>query len=113
MEKIFNTICPSDVKVIDVNRSNWKKFISNILKCERTISSSLYGIIVSHAYNIKCMWMQITDKIGGGNFKFHDYYGSLYIDSYEEIKPYQLKEKISTEEIIKLINEYPKSYIFL
>jgi len=105
----FNIIFPnysSDIKIIDVTEPI-EKVITNILKCDMTMSSSLHGIIVSHAYNIKCLWIKITNKIGGGNFKFRDYYGSINIKNYVDILPYILNKKISINKIIKLINKYP------
>ena len=53
-----------DVKIIDVTEPI-QNVINYILECEMTISSSLHGIIVSHAYNVKSMWIKLTDKIGG------------------------------------------------
>ena len=105
----FNEIYKNNdenVKIIDVT-DPIHNVINDILACEATISSSLHGIIVSHAYNIKCMWIRITDKIGGGNFKFRDYYGSLNIDKFNEILPYIYNKEISTNDTIKLINQYP------
>jgi len=58
-----------DVKIIDVTQPI-KIVIKDILECEMTISSSLHGIIVSHTYNVKCMWIKLTNKIGGGFFKY-------------------------------------------
>ena len=95
-----------DIKIIDVTEPI-QSVIKDILECEMTISSSLHGIIVSHAYNIKCMWIKITDNIGGGTFKFRDYYGSLNLKDYNEMLPYIYNNQISTNELIKLINEYP------
>jgi pyruvyltransferase len=95
-----------NVKIIDVTESI-ETVIKNILQCEMTISSSLHGIIVSHAYNVKCMWIKITDNIGGGTFKFRDYYGSLKINNYNTLLPYIYDKQISTQEIINLINNYP------
>ena len=95
-----------DVKIIDVTEPI-QNVIKNILECEMTISSSLHGIIVSHAYNVKSMWIKLTDKIGGGFFKYRDYYGSLNIDNYNKMLPYVYNKQISTNETIKLINEYP------
>jgi pyruvyltransferase len=95
-----------DVKIIDVTEPI-QSVINNILACEMTISSSLHGIIVSHAYNVKCMWIKITDKIGGGTFKYRDYYGSLNLDNYKEILPYNYSKQISINETIKLVNDYP------
>lgn len=95
-----------DVKIIDVTQPI-EIVIKDILECEMTISSSLYGIIVSHAYNIKSMWIKLTDKIKGCTFKYRDYYGSLKLDNYNEMLPYIYNKQISTNEIIKLINNYP------
>jgi hypothetical protein len=72
-----------------------------------TISSGLHGIIVSNAYNIKCMWIKLTNKIGRVFFKYRDYYGSRNIDNYNEILPYVYNKQISTNETFKLINDYP------
>lgn len=95
-----------DVKIIDVTQPI-QIVIKEILECEMTISSSLHGIIVSHAYNVKSMWIKLTDKIGGGTFKYRDYYGSLNINKYNEMLPYIYNKQISTNETIKLINDYP------
>jgi pyruvyltransferase len=94
-----------NVKIIDVIQPV-QNVINDILSCEVTMSSSLHGIIVSHAYNVKCMWIKITDKIGGDTFKFRDYYGSLDIDNYNEMLPYSYSNQISTSEAIELINNY-------
>ena len=104
-EEIY-TKSDSNIKVIDVTE-HIQNVIENILECEMTLSSSLYGIIVSHAYNVKSMWIKITDGIGGGCFKFRDYYGSINIDNYINLLPYHLHTQISTDETIKLITEYP------
>jgi pyruvyltransferase len=95
-----------DVKIIDVTQPI-QIVIKEILECEMTMSSSLHGIIVSHAYNVKCMWIKLTNKIGGGFFKYRDYYGSLKIDNYNEMLPYIYNKQISKNETIKLINDYP------
>lgn len=59
-------------KMIDVN-SGWKRFVDQILSCERIVSSSLHGIIVAEAYGVPAEWAVYTDKIYGGRFKFKDY----------------------------------------
>lgn len=96
----------SDIKIIDVT-NHIEKVITDILECELTISSSLHGIIVSHAYNIPCMWIKVSDNVGGGSFKYRDYYGSINIENYTELNPFVVNEKLSTDQLIKLINEYP------
>lgn len=94
-----------DTIVIDVT-DPIEKVIDNILSCEYTISSSLHGIITSHAYNIKCMWMRVTDQIGGGNFKFRDYYSSILETGWQSIRPYMYRAPIPVDQMIELINNY-------
>lgn len=76
-----------NVKYIDV-LSNMTEFISGIKSCEFTISSSLHGVILSQAYGIPSVWVKFSNKVGGGNFKFRDYYNSLEM----EIAPVELND---------------------
>jgi hypothetical protein len=56
-----------------------EKVIDKIVSCTFTISSSLHGIVVSHAYNINSLWVRFADTLGKGpvdlkgDFKFRDY----------------------------------------
>ncbi len=65
-----------DVKIIDVF-SPMEKFVEDIKSCEFTMSSSLHGIILSHAYKVPSGWMKLSENLVGGSFKFDDYYQSL------------------------------------
>lgn len=69
------------IKIIDLKctRESIQDIIREILQCERVISSSLHGIIVSHAYNIPCVWIK-GQQLAGDDFKFDDYYSSVYDD---------------------------------
>jgi len=66
----------SEVKHIDVF-SNMETFVTDLKSCEFTISSSLHGVILSHAYGIPSAWAPLSDKLVGGGFKFNDYYQSV------------------------------------
>jgi len=66
----------NDVKIIDVF-SSMEDFVKDIKSCEFTMSSSLHGIILSHAYGIPSGWIKLSNKLVGGSFKFDDYYLSL------------------------------------
>ena len=57
-----------------------EKVIDDINSCEKVISSSLHGIIVSHAYGVPCDWVKFSDTIGGDDTKFNDYYASIGSD---------------------------------
>ena len=61
--------------------------IQNITSCEQTFSSSLHGLIVSHAYGIPSVWCNFypNKPIAGDNVKFRDYFSSVDIDYYDPI----------------------------
>lgn len=60
--------------------------IDQINQCELTISTSLHGIIVSHAYGVKSIWaIDKEKKLSGDNIKFSDYFSSVNIKEYTPI----------------------------
>jgi pyruvyltransferase len=48
-------------------------FIDTLLSCEQITTSSLHALILADAYGIPCHYLQVTDKIIGGYFKYEDY----------------------------------------
>ena len=60
---------------IDV-RSGIENVLREASKCERILSSSLHGIILSDALGIENQW-EMSDKVIGKGFKFHDYASAL------------------------------------
>ncbi len=71
-----------DVKVIDLIGNDVEAITRKILSCERTVSSSLHGVIVSHAYGIPSVWVRFSDKLTGDNVKFEDYFLSVGLQPY-------------------------------
>jgi len=63
-----------NIVVINVLDANPLIPIKKILECERTISSSLHGIIFSNAYKIPSAWVKFSKKLCGDDTKFKDYF---------------------------------------
>ena len=67
-----------EILVIDLARyEKWTDVIDQICSCERILSSSLHGLIVSDAYQIPNCWVELTGRISGGHFKYYDYASSV------------------------------------
>jgi hypothetical protein len=82
---IFNNVIPEGWTVIDLKESKnntIEDITKKIIQCKQTISSSLHGIVVSHAYNIPCNWVKFSNHVLGDGFKFHDYFESVGIEKY-------------------------------
>jgi len=85
-----------NVKFIDVF-SDMEQFVRDIKSCEFTISSSLHGVIISQAYGIPSVWVKFSEKIGGGNFKFNDYFNSLGM----QVSPVILTSKLLSIDVLE------------
>lgn len=93
----------SEVNVIDLRTMDVEEVTFRILQCENIISSSLHGLIVSHAYGIPAMWMRFSNKLFGDNVKFIDYLKSVRIKIYQgEL----LDERVSMNELLKMFGNY-------
>lgn len=79
------------VKVINLN-DPIEKVIFEINQCEVAFSSSLHGLIVSHAYKVPCSWVEFSDKVLGDGMKFNDYFSSVKIHSYKPINARSLPD---------------------
>lgn len=99
----------SAVKVINLMTNDVVKTTQEIVECEQIISSSLHGVIVSHAYEIPALWVKFSNKLAGDNVKFYDYFESLDITYDQEyyINPTESSiadfEKLLTENITILL----------
>jgi len=60
--------------------------IDQINSCEKTISTSLHGVIVSHVYGVPSLWYLLENKpLGGDDVKFLDYFSSVDITEYSPL----------------------------
>lgn len=66
-------------KFIDVQNEP-ETVLKEISECENIISTGLHGLIIADSYGIPNCWCEISDKIFGNKFKFHDYFSSFGTD---------------------------------
>lgn len=102
-----------DPEVLFIKMQNYKSVdsvINEIASCERILSSSLHGLIISETYEVPNIWINVSDKITGGSFKYLDYYGSIGINN---VKPYFFSGNEKKEDLIRLFDDYKKGSIDL
>ncbi|MEP6260718.1 MAG: polysaccharide pyruvyl transferase family protein [Gillisia sp.] len=92
------------ILVIDLMTLDVEEVTREILSCEKTISSSLHGLIVSHAYGIPSLWVEFSNKIFGDGIKYRDYLESVEIPFYHAEF---LDTKLSLQEMQSLFEKYP------
>lgn len=93
-----------EIQVINLMTLDVEEVTRQILVCERTISSSLHGLIVSHAYEIPSVWVEFSNKLFGDGVKFADYMESVELPVY---KAQFLKVKKNMQELEVLFKNYP------
>lgn len=99
-----------------------KEFIRELTCCNVILSSSMHGLIISDAYNIRNKHIILSDKIVGGDFKYRDYYsttdkpdelGAYVPHNIEDKEVYDLIKKASVKKTIldldKLYQAFPKN----
>ena len=75
-------------------------FFDNLTKCERVLSSSLHGLIISDSLGIHNMRIILSDSVIGGDYKFSDYYSSYGLEAPLKL---DLRQKNFTENHLNLI----------
>lgn len=87
----------NNVLVIDICNPDPLWVIDQLLQCEKIVSSSLHGLIISDAYKIPNAWVKFSDKVVGGDFKFLDYFQSI---GRTTNTPYEIGENIFIKDLI-------------
>jgi hypothetical protein len=85
-----------DILVINLMTNNVEEVTDAILSCKKIISSSLHGVIVSHAYQIPAVWVEFSNKIFGDGIKYQDYFESVDLVMY---KPLFLEGPITNDQL--------------
>jgi pyruvyltransferase len=62
-------------KVVDPSKE-FSQVISNIAKAKYVLSQSLHGLVMADALSIPSVWIQPSEKMIGGEYKFQDYFTS-------------------------------------
>ncbi len=79
------------IHILDV-LSPLDQFVQQLQMCDVVYSSSLHGIIFSHSYGKRALWVDISDKVIGNGFKFFDYYMSVGV-SPENVKRFKVSPR--------------------
>lgn len=105
-ELLKDKISDDKILIINLNNSNIEYVVNQILSCSNIISSSLHGLIVSHAYNIPALWYKFSNKLKGDDIKFSDYFSSVGIKDYDPFKIDFVNFEVQT--ILSTINNKSK-----
>ena len=103
--EFFKNTFNDNINIIDIEQKNPYKFIEEILKCKKVVSSSLHGLIIGDAYDIPSIQVSFSNKITGGNFKFNDYFLSINRDIMD---PIIISRKNTIDDILNINYSYRK-----
>lgn len=110
-KEVFKNI--DGVYVIDLLNKNYLDTIDQINYCEKCISSSLHGIIASHAYDIPCLHVTFSDRILKTGIEKHQIFGDglKYLDYFSsvDIPEYFPLEVVHQDQISEIMDAIPQS----
>jgi len=76
--EFFRTRYGDKYTVVNVRSTDVEGIIDIILSAEYVLSSSLHGLIVSHAYGVPALWVK-HNYVQSSDFKYLDYFSSVDI----------------------------------
>ena len=93
----------NEVLIIDV-KNDPKIVAEQISSCCNIASSSLHGLVVADSYSIPSVWIKLSNKLEGGEFKFYDYKSAYSINA----SPY-LRTEYSLDNLLCACQDPPRS----
>lgn len=88
--------------IVDLRTTDIESIIDKILACKKIVSSSLHGIVISHAYGIPVRWIKFSNNIRGDDTKFYDHFLSVGIEDEKPINAIEYK-KITVKHLLTCI----------
>lgn len=86
--ELFRSTASRGVRVLDLTDSV-ENVLQAIAESKVTLSTSLHGVIVSHAFGVPSLWISTSEverqPLTGDGVKFSDYFGSVGIDRVEPV----------------------------
>lgn len=93
--------------LIDITSSPMN-VLKSISECSYIVSTCLHGLIAADSLNIPNCWIKVSEKITGGDFKFHDYYSAFSL--YNE-QPIEIYDKFDINIINNKFDNYKRPNI--
>lgn len=98
----------STLPVVDLT-APIESVLDSISECTATLSTSLHGLIVSHAFGIPSLWIKTQESqaiaLAGDGVKFEDYFSSVDIECYPPISLGSMA-RLDESRIRRLFAEY-------
>lgn len=94
----FLDFCKANGALIIDPQRDVTDVLDDIFQCDKIFSSSLHGLILSDAYGIKNRWIELSEKVIGNRFKFHDYYSSRLTS---QVNPEIIESNFEVSEILE------------
>lgn len=98
----------SKSKIIDIQQEPFA-FLKQISQCEVIISSAMHGLIAADSLNIPNLRLTVSNKLTGGNYKFHDYYSVFNMQRHTNLNFFN--DSYSIHDLPNLLDTVYEKYI--